>query len=289
MTQAIIERTEKPTMGIAEWSTMKEQANMLIKTGFLPPSVKTPEQVIAIALTGRELGIGMMEAIRGINVIQGKPSVSPQLMLALAIRTGQMESYAMESTPAGAIVRVKRKGWPEHVAKFGPQEAAALQLSGKDNYKKQPGVMYQWRALAQALRFTFPDAVSGIYTFEEMGADVKVEDDGSISVKAEAARPAPAQPAVAMPQEKAVEAQVVPADPVPPADQMISDAERAMLFKVARSAWGATAEENLRRYLKAKFSTEHTSKLTPEQFQDAVDDLKDAAMAAEAKADATGG
>lgn len=278
MTQAIAERTEKP-LGVPEWQTMKEQAAMLIKTGFLPPSVRTPEQVIAIALTGRELGIGMMEAIRGINVIQGKPSVSPQLMLALAIRTGQMESYAMESTQAGATVRVKRKGWPEHVAKFGPAEATALGLAGKDNYKKQAAVMYQWRALAQALRFTFPDAVSGIYTPDEMGADVKIEEDGTMTIRQEAAAPA-----VAMPREKAVDAQPVPADQALAAEQTIGDSERAMLFKVARSAWGATAEEKLRRYLAAKFNTEHTSELTSEQFQEALDDLKEAAMAADADA-----
>lgn len=262
---------EKPVMNISEWGTMKEQANMLIKTGFLPPSVKTPEQVIAIALTGRELGIGMMEAIRGINVIQGKPSVSPQLMLALAIRTGQMESYDMKSDATGAVVRVKRKGWPEHVAKFGPTEAKALGLDTKDNYRKQAGVMYQWRALAQALRFTFPDAVSGIYTFEEMGADVKVEDDGSIVVKE---APTAAQPAVAMPKEKAIDAAVVPPDPIPAHEATISDGERAMLFKLAKIAWGKDYEANMRKYLKAKFNSEHTSTLTPEQFADATGELK---------------
>lgn len=274
MTQAIAERTEKPMMGIAEWSTMKEQAGMLIKTGFLPPSVKTPEQVIAIALTGRELGIGMMEAIRGINVIQGKPSVSPQLMLALAIRTGQMEKYEMKSGADGAVVTIKRKGWPEHVAKFGPAEAKALGLDGKDNYRKQASVMYQWRALAQALRFTFPDAVSGIYTPDEMGADVKIEEDGSMTVKD--AGPAPSQSSIAMPQEKKPEA--VDADVV----AGISDAQRAMLFKLAKTAWGANYEVNLRKYIKAKFNTEHTSGMTTEQFNEAFEELKQVAAAAQA-------
>jgi hypothetical protein len=277
MTNALTS-TEKPVMGSGEWSTMKEQASMLIKTGFLPPSIKTPEQVIAIALTGRELGIGMMEAIRGINVIQGKPSVSPQLMLALAIRTGQMESYSMKSDPSGATVTIKRKGWPEHFAKFGPTEAKALGLDGKDNYRKQASVMYQWRALAQGLRFTFPDAVSGIYTFEEMGADVKVEDDGSISVKAEAPQPSPS---VQMPQEKpaeSVQAELIEPDLI---------AQKRMLFKVAESAWTKeTYKENLREYLRAKFNTEHTSDMTPAQLDEAIKNLKQAAMAAHANSGA---
>jgi hypothetical protein len=272
-------------MGGDEWGAMKEQSNMLIKTGFLPPSIKTPEQVIAIALTGRELGIGMMESIRGINVIQGKPSVSPQLMLALARRTGEVEKFAVHAPGrpgvppdhTGAECHVKRKGEPEHVSVFGPKEAEALQLAGKDNYKKQAGVMYQWRAVAANLRVTFPDAISGLYTPEEMGADVNVDDEGNMTVK----NPPPA-PAVAMPKEKAVDAQVVPpADPTPAHEQGITDGERAMLFKLAKQAWGAKYEENLRKFIKAKYNTEHTSKLTPEQFQDAVNELKDAAAAAQ--------
>jgi hypothetical protein len=199
--------------------------------------------------------------------------VSPQLMLALAIRTGQMESYEMKADANGATVTVKRKGWPPHVAKFGPTEAKNLGLLDKDNYRKQAAVMFQWRALAQALRFTFPDAVSGIYTFEEMGADVKIEQDGSMTFKPQP----PEVPSVPMPQERrpvALDAQVVP-----PPDESISDSERALLFKLAKEAWGKSYEDNLRKYLKAKFNTEHTSKITPEQFKDAVEDLKEAAAA----------
>lgn len=280
MTTALAERNEKPPMAVSEWSTMKEQASMLVKTGFLPVSIKTPEQALAIALTGRELGIGMMEAIRGINVIQGKPSVSPQLMLALAIRTGQLESYSMNIQNGDAVVVIKRKGWPEHRVTFGPKEASALQLSGKDNYKKQPTVMYKWRALAEALRFTFPDAVSGIYTFDEMGAEMNAEGDIQLS------RPISytPQPSVAMPQEKAVDAVTVPAEPEVPHETLVSDSERKMLFKIAKAAWGDKYEDNMRRYLKAKFNTEHTSKLTPEQYEQAVEDLKEAALAAEQNA-----
>lgn len=268
MNQAIAERVAQP-LAVGEWATMKEQANMLIKTGFLPLSIKTPEQVIAIAMTGRELGIGMMEAIRGINVIQGKPSVAPQLMLALAIRTGQMESYAMKSGTEGATVTVKRKGWPEHIAKFGPAEAKALGLDGKDNYRKQAGVMYQWRALAQALRFTFPDAVSGVYTPEEMGADVEIREDGSMSVK-ESPKP---QPSVAMPQERPIDAQVV----TEPTRDYIGEPERAKLFKFAERAYGPTYKEGLKGYIKSQFNLDSTKEMEGHQFREAIDWLTELA------------
>ena len=179
------------------WETMKEQASMLVKSGFLPPALNTPEKVIAVALKGKELGVPMMEAISSINIIQGKPSISPQLMLALARRTGELESFACPTNEQGATCTVKRRGQPEHTNHFGPKEALALGLSGKDNYKKQASVMYQWRAIAANLRVTFSDAVCGMYTPEEMGAEVNVNDDGSIEVKTE-------RPTIQMPRAKSV-------------------------------------------------------------------------------------
>lgn len=165
------------------WSVLKEQATMLLKTGFLPTSLNTVEKVLAVVLTGRELNLPMMEALRGINIIQGKPSVSPQTMLALANRTGQLEDIKIQADiHVGACVTIKRKGREPHTEIFGAKEAAALGLDSKDNYKKQPVTMYKWRALAANLRVTFPDAISGLYTPDELGAEVKIGEDETMTV-----------------------------------------------------------------------------------------------------------
>lgn len=150
------------------WQVMVQQANVLVKSGFLPVAVNTPEKAIAIMQKGKELGIGAMEALSSINVIQGKPSVSPQLMLALARRTGELEDLKMETNEKGSTVTVKRKGQSAFTCTFGVKEATDLGLMAKDNYKKQAGTMFQWRALAANLRITFPDAISGLYLVEEM-------------------------------------------------------------------------------------------------------------------------
>ncbi len=164
------------------WEAMKEQANMLVKSGFLPPTVNTPEKAIAIALTGKELGIGMMEAFRSINVIQGKPTIPPQLMLALANRTRELENITIKSDDESCTVTVKRKGREPHSETFGVKEATDMGLMGRDNYKKQRGIMFKWRALAANLRVTFPDAMIGFYTPEEMGAEVRVGEGESMEM-----------------------------------------------------------------------------------------------------------
>lgn len=180
----------------AEFGVMKEQSLMLLKSGFLPPSIKTPEQAIAIILTGRELGIGTMQALNNITVIQGKPTVSPQLMLALIQRSGQLENIVIQNkfAPDGTINHVactmKRKGMHEHTEIFGAAEANKMGLLGKDNYKKQAGTMFKWRAVAACARVTFPDVILGFYTPDEMGAeDAEVSDDLPAMPQEETAKP----------------------------------------------------------------------------------------------------
>lgn len=191
------------------WTAMKEQAQVLLKSGFLPPSIKTPEQALSIALAGRELGIGFMESIRSINIIQGKPTISPQLMLALANRRGEVEDLKIEEHADKVTVTIVRKGRSAHTSEFGVKEATAMNLIGKDNYRKQPKTMFQWRALAANLRVTFPDVVLGLYTPEEMGAEVTVGDQGEMEV---------VSPEF---QETSIPAEIIPENPTAAATEEI--------------------------------------------------------------------
>jgi hypothetical protein len=171
------------SIDMEKWQVMRQQADVLVKSGFLPVAVNTPEKAIAIIMKGKELGIGAMEALSSINVIQGKPSVSPQLMLGLARRTGELQDLKMEATDKGATVTITRKGQSPYTTTFGIAEATAQGLINKDNYRKQPAVMFQWRALAGNLRVTFPDAISGLYTIDEMeGVEQTVTTRGPISM-----------------------------------------------------------------------------------------------------------
>lgn len=165
---------------------------MLVKSGMLPQSVRTPEAAVAIMVKGMELGLPAMAALNGITVIQGKPTVSPQLMLSLINRSGQLENIEIDTGRDGATVTMKRRGRTPFTAKFGPTEAQAMGLNTKDNYKKQPAVMYQWRAVAACARVVFPDVIDGLYTPEEMGADVSVDEDGAMTVQVTQEKQAPA-------------------------------------------------------------------------------------------------
>jgi len=207
---------------MGSWAVIRQQAEVLVKTGFLPQSIKTPEQAMAIILTGRELGIGAMAALNTINVIQGKPTVSPQLMLALINRSGQVENIQIDSGKDGATVTIKRKGRSAYTAKFGPAEAVAMGLNGKDNYKKQAATMYKWRAVADAARATFADVLLGLYTPDEMGAAVEPESGEVIEAILE---PTP----IAEPE---------PVEPEPEAKPTGSKGTREILRLINELQWG---------------------------------------------------
>ena len=170
MNQVIKAQVQEPN----SYDQMHKMATQLIKTNFLPKEVNTAEKAVAIAMTGKELGLGMMESFRSINVIQGKPTLSAQLILALCQKTGQVEDIQIKQTAKSCSVTIKRKGMTPHTATFGEAEANALGLSLKDNYKKQAATMYKWRAISDACRTVFPDATLGIYTPEEIAAGVDV-------------------------------------------------------------------------------------------------------------------
>lgn len=151
--------------------SLMQQANVLIQSGMLPVHLKRPEQVVAIMLRGKELGIGPMEALTSINVISGKVTSSTQLMLALIYRSGALEDIEMiRADPAK--VTMKRRGMTAHTVAFGSQDAAKMGLSGKDTYKKFPEVMYLWRAIAMCARVVFPDIIGAVYTPDELGMEI---------------------------------------------------------------------------------------------------------------------
>ena len=172
-----IERTDIMPV-ISQVHDMLKLGQILVKSKMLPKAVSTPEAAVAIMIKARELGIGIMEGFTSINIIQGSPTISPQLMIALAERSGQLEDAVWTDDGDTATCTVKRRGRTANVATFSMANAADLGLAGKQNWQQQPVTMRKWRATSAAFRVTFADVLAGIYTPEEMGADV--DDEGQV-------------------------------------------------------------------------------------------------------------
>lgn len=165
---------------IQEWSTIKEQVGVYLRSGFLPSSVKTSEQAITIAMKGRELGVPPLQAFAHINIVQGKPVISSELMLALIYKNCPEADIAFENKDDACLVTASRgRGKPISKFVFTMDDAKQAGLVGKDNWKKHPQSMLRARVVAAMARAIFPDCIMGCsYTPEEIGADI--DENGEI-------------------------------------------------------------------------------------------------------------
>lgn len=163
----------------SRWNELKLQGAELIKSGFLPSSIKTPEQFMMIILKGRELGIQPLVATSKISVIQGKPTMDAELMLAKILEkfpATQIE-YPIYTNEECKIT-VKRPGWKASSFSFTIEDAKKAGLMGKDTWQKYPRAMLRSRCIAEMARAIFPDVLCGVsHTPEELGATVTESGD----------------------------------------------------------------------------------------------------------------
>ena len=142
----------------------------------------TPQAVLSTMLLGRELGMPAMAALCSVHVIEGKHSLSADMMVALVLKSGMAEYFQLvESTENECTFETKRKGNP-HPQKLTytilqAKQAGLLQptRSGKPStWMKMPKQMLRARAKSELARLEYPDLLAGLYTPEEL-RDAKVE------------------------------------------------------------------------------------------------------------------
>ena len=158
------------------WGQMREQAEVLRKSGFFPKSIKSAEQALAVMMMGRELGIGTMESVRSIYPIDGKPTVSAGLMAALILRSGA--SYTIDkSTAEECVITFIRRSGETYTHTFTLQDAQAAKLTGKGAWVGYKKAMLYNRCMSAGARAFVPNVIMGLYTPEELGAPVIVSGD----------------------------------------------------------------------------------------------------------------
>lgn len=150
---------------------MRQQAAALVKSGFLPRAVDTPEKAIAIMQTGKELGIGPMQSLRCIHILDGKPVMAAELIAGLVLARVPNATLRVARTSSDeCVVLAARPGQDATEFRWTMQDAQRAGLVNKDNWRKYPRAMLRNRALAEASRGIFPDATMGLYDPDELGA-----------------------------------------------------------------------------------------------------------------------
>ena len=138
------------------------------------------KDLMAAVLMGREIGVGPMEAINELYLVDGKTSMSAKLMSSLIHRAGHVLKLRLTNT--AAIVTAFRRDPYTHelieVGQFSFSEADAKRanLDRKQTYKQYPAMMRTHRAISFAGRTLFADCLSGIgHIPEELNIEAPVE------------------------------------------------------------------------------------------------------------------
>ena len=166
-------------------------AEYIVSSGLCPKAyANKPKDALIAMVAGRGVGLNPLQALRGIAVIGGKPSMYGEDRTAVCLSRGQVEwtrewfeldgvpitpeQYAnMATIPDGLVAcwESKRKDQtaPTSTVRFGVRDAKRANLWGKSGpWQQYPLRMLQMRARAYGERDNYADALAGIEQREEI-------------------------------------------------------------------------------------------------------------------------
>ncbi len=144
-------------------------AEIMAKASIIPKDYQgNPGNILVGIQWGAELGLPPLQALQSIAVINGRPAMWGDAVIALVRGSGLMESMHEDIGDTSATCTVKRRGEEAESRTFSLEDAKKAGLLGKQGpwsqYQKR---MLQMRARAWALRDVFPDVLRGVHVAEE--------------------------------------------------------------------------------------------------------------------------
>ena len=128
---------------------------------------KNTQEALAIMLLCQGENLHPAVAMRDYHVIQGRPALKADAMLARFQAAGgrvdwqvytDAEVTGLFSHPAGGSLKVS----------WTLLQAKSIGIAGKDNWKNYPRAMLRARCISEGIRSVYPGCVVGVYTPEEV-------------------------------------------------------------------------------------------------------------------------
>ena len=179
MQNGALVKKEEPAQApaIVGLETLERAADYVVKSGLF--GVTRKEQAIALMLLAQAEGIHPMKAIQEYHIIQGRPALKADAMLARFLKAGGKVTWheisdkkckATFEHPQGGKATIE---WTIEMAK-----SAGLFDKQGSNWKKYPRAMLRARVISEGIRTVYPVVIVGTYTPEEVqdfAGETKVE------------------------------------------------------------------------------------------------------------------
>jgi hypothetical protein len=148
-----------------------QYSEILAKSTIVPKNYQNRSGDILVAIQmGSELGLKPIQSLQSIAVINGRPSVYGDGLLALVQAHASFEDIqeSFDEQANAAICIIKRKNQSSYTVKYTKEDAEKAGLWGKMGpWKQYPKRMLQMRARGFALRDKFADVLGGLIIVEE--------------------------------------------------------------------------------------------------------------------------
>ena len=165
---------------LSTYDEVERAAKAMAASGFFTDTKQASQAIVKI-LAARELGLGTFAGMNGVNIIQGRPAFSANIMAACVKKSGRYNYRVTEMTDKNCTIEFMEymagKWNTSGVSSFTIEDA---KKAGTKNLDKFPRNMLFARAMSNGVRWYCPDVMSGsvAYTPEELGADV--DEDGNV-------------------------------------------------------------------------------------------------------------
>ena len=146
-------------------SDIEKMATVMAKSGLF--GMKTPDQAFALMLLCQGEGIHPAIAVRDFHIIQGRPTLKADAMLARFQNAGgKVEWNVYTDQEVTGTFSHSSGGSLKLTWTFA--QAKSIGLTGKDNWKNYPRAMLRARCISEGIRTVFPGSVTGFYSPEEV-------------------------------------------------------------------------------------------------------------------------
>ncbi|MFM2150295.1 MAG: hypothetical protein RLZZ187_2601 [Pseudomonadota bacterium] len=195
MNALITQRAAAPSLG-----DMMRLAETLAQSTMIPRDYqRNPANCLVAIQWGSEIGLGPLQAMQNVAVINGRPSVWGDAAAALVkghpAYEWMREGVSGEGDARVGWCEIKRRSHEPERREFSVGHAKKAGLWGKAGpWTQYPDRMLQLRARGFALRDVFPDALRGVITAEEAQDMPPADEPRVVGVVT------PDQPALAAPQ-----------------------------------------------------------------------------------------
>ena len=203
-----------PVASVAE---VERMAKAITASGLY--GIKKPEQAVALMLVAQAEGRHPAIAARDYHIIEGRPALKADAMLARFQEAGGCIRWIELSDNVAKAEFSHPKGGAL-VLDWTIERARQAGLAGRDNWHKYPRSMLKARLISDGIRAVFPGVICGTYTPEEE-EDISADKKEFRRVDAEVVKESPAE----LPRERARE--------VPP-DEVRADRSRRSNNQVER-------------------------------------------------------